>query len=292
MDESSDPAPPPVKDGGGALTHKIVPVPVIFHDDGNVCPLSKGEKTCPHEDDLGQPNFGANEGLDQVHSVPNIRKLAGCYDIAVKLNKIVANLPNGLNGLRVPGLNLDNLEVPQYPPAIGSGTSGFDTSSSVTSGATVGVRTDSGVGDSVEGTASSGSAPLIPPQPQSQGFLPGDDDFSAELAALEEVDEDDEDTVKPLPDRSEFKEYKKYERKQRTALSFLTSVTPQQLAALSPTLKSSMDNFINQVEQVRPSKTVQCRVSQKSGLCSKLRSTLHTAMMGPKKLVGLEKISI
>ena len=69
-------------------------------------------------------------------------------------------------------------------------------------------------------------------------------DLENAARVLEDGEEGD-DTVKPLPRRSE---YKRYAKKKKIALQVLNTVTPQQIATLSPTLKDSMDNFINQLE--------------------------------------------
>ena len=68
-------------------------------------------------------------------------------------------------------------------------------------------------------------------------LLGGDDDD------LEE--ESNGDVVKQLPNRTELK---RYEKKKRIGLQFLSSVSAQQMALLSPSLKESMDNFISQLE--------------------------------------------
>ena len=68
--------------------------------------------------------------------------------------------------------------------------------------------------------------------------------FEGEVADLEEL----EDTVQPLPGDAE------YLRRKAMGAHFLAGVTPQQVASLSPQLKASMENFMNQLEQyVSPS---------------------------------------
>ena len=226
------------KNGRQILTHKIKHVPVIYHEHSDeVCPLSKGEKRCPHEDDLGRPNFGENDGLDQVGKVPDLRKLAGCYRLVQNLRKIISL--NGINGLKLPpGFSIDSLDAdlgdydePRLPPPL---PEGFHSANS----ALAGLRTDSGVGESIPGSV------------LTTGFHPFDsigDDASSELAILNEDDEllDEVDIARPLPARTEFK---RYENKKRLGLQFLTNVTPQQMATMAPSLRSSMDNFINQLE--------------------------------------------
>lgn len=95
-----------------------------------------------------------------------------------------------------------------------------------------GLRTDSGVGDD----ASSELANLLPYN---------EDDLDAEGDEGDEEGEDANDIVHPLPARAQLK---RYEKKKRLGLQFLSSVTPMQMAVMAPTLKASMDHFINQLE--------------------------------------------
>lgn len=223
------------KNGRPILTHKIVNVPVIYHDDhgDEVCPLSKGEKRCPHEDDLGRPYFGDNDGLDQVGKVPDLRKLAGCARLAQNLRKILSL--NGLSGLKLPpGFSFDTLDAdlgydddqePRLPLPYSANS------------ALGGLRTDSGVGDSIPGSTSAFTGFHHPLDSLA-------DDASSELANLN-VEDEDEDMIRPLPARADFK---RYEKKKNLGLQFLSNVTPQQMATMAPSLRSSMDNFITQLE--------------------------------------------
>ncbi len=52
--------------------------------------------------------------------------------------------------------------------------------------------------------------------------------------------------MQPLPQNVE--QLKRYERKKVLGAQFLAGLSVQQIAAISPQLKSSMDNFINQLE--------------------------------------------
>ena len=66
----------------------------------------------------------------------------------------------------------------------------------------------------------------------------GEDNSNLEVADLEEL----EDTVQPLPTDAE------YLRRKAMGAHFLAGVTPQQVAALSPQLKASMENFMSQLQ--------------------------------------------
>ena len=57
--------------------------------------------------------------------------------------------------------------------------------------------------------------------------------------------EEGEDELQALP---EVAELRKYERKKKMGLNFLSSMNVQQLAAMNPSLKSSMDQFLSQLE--------------------------------------------
>ena len=212
---------------------------------------------------MGRPYFGDNEGLDQVGNVPNIRKLAGCYDLVQNLRKIISL--NNLNGLRLPpGFTLEDLELPgpRFDSTLASPSPllPMDPASSVNSGVTIGFRTDSGVGDSLESNQLG-----IPFPTHNAGFHFDSfgDDVSSELAILDEEDEDDldeavidhddddakdeiGDSARPLPSKREFR---KYARKKRLGVQFLSTLNAQQIATMSPTLKSSMDNFMYHVER-------------------------------------------
>lgn len=204
------------------MIHKIVQIPVIFHEDDEVCPLSRGEP-CIHVNEDGHPYFQDPADLERLNDVPNLKKLSG------------------LNGLRPPpGYSWNDLT----PGALGY-RHPYE-GGSIASAATTG-HADSGLGESLEGTNRLGFQ-----HDQGDGFqLPseffGDSrmDLDDDMDEMEDVDEDANDTVKPLPKRSE---YKRYAKKQRIALQVLNNVTPQQIANLSPSLKSSMDNFISQLE--------------------------------------------
>lgn len=246
------------------VLHRIVPVSVIFHSDGEVCPLSRGEKACPLEDkDLGRPYFGDNDSSwDQLGQVPNLRKLAGCFEIAQRLNQI-----QGKNGLRLPPEVMtwdDNEPIRLLPnpgeeeavhplPTTASANNHKDyppppSSLQPPSGSSVvstSHRTDSGVGDSLEGTGTTYSGARLPLM-EDGGFDEYEDELSPELMMDEdEQDNDGGDVIKSLPDRTELR---KYEKKKRIGLQFLSNVTAQQIAEMSPTLKHSMEHFINQLE--------------------------------------------
>lgn len=96
---------------------------------------------------------------------------------------------------------------------------------------------DSGVGESLEGMSavSSGGRSSNPYKPPTTVRFEGD----VEVADLEEL----EDTVPPLPGDAE------YLRRKAMGAHFLAGVTPQQVATLSPQLKASMENFMNQLQQ-------------------------------------------
>ena len=99
---------------------------------------------------------------------------------------------------------------------------------------------DSGVGESVEGMSAVSSGGLSNPYkaPTTVRFE-GEDNNDLEVADLEEL----EDTVHPLPGDAE------YLRRKAMGAHFLAGVTPQQVATLSPQLKASMENFMNQLQQ-------------------------------------------
>ena len=99
---------------------------------------------------------------------------------------------------------------------------------------------DSGVGESVEGMSavSSGGLSNLYKAPTTVRFE-GEDNNDLEVADLEEL----EDTVHPLPGDAE------YLRRKVMGAHFLAGVTPQQVATLSPQLKASMENFMNQLQQ-------------------------------------------
>jgi len=94
-------------------------------------------------------------------------------------------------------------------------------------------RADSGVGESIEGTITTTTGSQQP-----VGLL----DEEEEL----ELGEASAGTLRELPDPSE---YRRYERKKKMGLSFLSTITPQQLSSMSPTLKASMDHFLSQLEE-------------------------------------------
>ena len=100
---------------------------------------------------------------------------------------------------------------------------------------------DSGVGESLEGMSavSSGGVRNNPYKPPANVRFEGEDNSNLEVADLEEL----EDTVHPLPGDAE------YLRRKAMGAHFLAGVTPQQVAHLSPQLKASMENFMNQLEQ-------------------------------------------
>ncbi len=107
------------------LTHKIDYLTVIFHPGGDVCPLSKGSH-CPHTGDNGLPHFEDEKDLEKARNVPNLRKLVGCIGCS--------EFPNG-------GPHHGRFGYENYPGG----------------GVPPGLRTDSGVGESLEGmTVSSG----------------------------------------------------------------------------------------------------------------------------------------
>lgn len=285
------------------LPHRIRSIPVIFHPDENVCPRSKGSAECPHDEEGldGLPYFEDNVDEKQIRDVPDLRKLAGFYELAQKVNYISNLLPNGINGLRLlrgddgelpeefSHDNLSNIEsvLDQIPDNLnqivwpGKKTNVVvappESFNSATTGG--GIRTDSGVGDSLEESAHGGSGkhPML-------GFFPGgtaeevvvnrvpsvksqffpsfrndptfyvSDEEEEEGKPDEEVDvvENNEvtdgerdDSARPLPSRREIKRYAK---KQRKGLSLLSNITPQQLAAMSPEVKSSMDQFLQKLE--------------------------------------------
>lgn len=268
------------KTGTMTMIHRIRQIPVIYHDDGEVCPLSKGESTCPHATaETGQPSFEDSSDLEQLSQVPNLRKLAGCFDV---IDRLATQLPNGLNGLiKVPNLATagqvswsDLADDPKVMELLRATLSAqmFDGSSSLTSG----YRADSGVGDSIEGTGShqlssssgyfmgnnhlGGSSSARDPSEQSPLFPADiyagdyDEDFDEDNQhhhqqrdrdQQQQFEEDSQDTVRPLPNRKEFR---RYERKQKIGAQFLTNVTPQQLQTMSPELKQSMEQFVQQIE--------------------------------------------
>ena len=78
-----------------------------------------------------------------------------------------------------------------------------------------------------------------PYKPPTTVRFEGEDNNNLEVADLEEL----EDTVHPLPGDAE------YLRRKAMGAHFLAGVTPQQVATLSPQLKASMENFMNQLEQ-------------------------------------------
>jgi len=78
--------------------HRIVTVPVIYHDDGEVCPLSRGATTCPSADPAtGKPFFDDPADADR-DDIPDLRRLAGCYEAAARLERLSAILPAGFAG--------------------------------------------------------------------------------------------------------------------------------------------------------------------------------------------------
>ena len=100
---------------------------------------------------------------------------------------------------------------------------------------------DSGVGESLEGMSavSSGGLSSNPYKPAAATVrFEGEDNGNLEVADLEEL----EDTVQPLPTDAE------YLRRKAMGAHFLAGVTPQQVAALSPQLKASMENFMSQLQ--------------------------------------------
>ena len=249
---------PPSDEAG---MHRIVSVPVIFHAaDGTVCPRSRGAKSCPLDDAAsGAPRFeGGADDLARMDTVQDLRRLAGCLELAQKLNRIASLLPNGLNGLRLLQQQQGELLLEDERGL------GLDVPGSVTSG----IRTDSGVGESIEsggkpGYPFGGAGELIVNQGYAGGVgSAGLDTILSQLDSLQQqrkpttegddggLNNDDMDTAGPLPSRSEIR---RYERKQQMGLHFLANMTPQQLAAMSPELKSSMDNFIHQLHGVRRS---------------------------------------
>ncbi len=283
------------------IPHKLTRVAVLFHEDGEVCPLSRGEK-CTHADDDGRPIAFANaedqEAFDTLRGddddagdgkLRNLRKLAGCFDAAQKLSRIMSVLPNGFNGVRIPnqGLSWDDgtamagtvedlLPVNQGPLAptafqqqqnlIPPGfhpmqhlqhlqqqqqqylnvpfatadpffSPGFPAAAQAVPGYAqaylASARADSGVGESIEGTITTASGGYMHPF------------FDSPLDELEGLGEEGEDELQALP---EVAELRKYERKKKMGLNFLSSMNVQQLAAMNPSLKSSMDQFLSQLE--------------------------------------------
>ncbi len=273
------------------VLHRLTRVPVVFHDDGEVCPVSRGEK-CSHslggdDGDGGGYRLSFADASDQEEydallrdggKVENLRKLAGCFDVAQKLSRIMSVLPNGFNGVRIPnqGLSWDDgtpmagtvddllpvnqtpfvpsplqqqqglippgyplhLQHPQYlgvpSPMTMSADPFFNPIPAAAFATSSSVRADSGVGESIEGTTvtTTTSTGYFPP------LIADDDDFDGML-------EEGEDALQALPDAMDIR---RYERKKRIGLSFLSSVNSQQLATLNPALKSSMDNFLSQLE--------------------------------------------
>ncbi len=272
---------------GGKVLHKLNRVAVLFHDDGEVCPLSRGDK-CSHASDDGGPDFADPFERDEYDSLRegdgdaklvNLRKLAGCFDVAQKLGRIMSVLPNGFNGVRIPdrGISWDdgtpvddlpplyqgplvptlqqqqqNLLPPGYqqylgvpPPIHHPSMAGYPPFAYAdplapmpmpAQASSSSVRADSGVGESIEGTVTTTSTSYF-----GGHYMDALDD----LEELEEGLDEGEDALAGLPGT----EMKRYERKKRMGLSFLSSVSAQQLESLSPTLKSSMDNFLTQLEK-------------------------------------------
>ena len=92
----------------------------------------------------------------------------------------------------------------------------------------------------MEGMSAVSSGGLSNPyKPPTTVRFEGEDNNNLEVADLEEL----EDTVHPLPGDAE------YLRRKVMGAHFLAGVTPQQVATLSPQLKASMENFMNQLQQ-------------------------------------------
>lgn len=194
-----------------------------------MCPLSKGSH-CPHTSENGLPHFENEDDLERARNVPNLRKLVGCIGCS--------EFPNGgPHHARFAGI--DHLGV---GGVVGGG-----------------IRTsDSGVGESLEGmTVSSGYSNPYASLTTAQapggggGGVGGDGARFGSYESREEVgadfEDEFEDTVQPL--RQDVEQHKRYEQKKAIGAQFLTSgITPQQIAQMSPELKASMDNFINQLE--------------------------------------------
>ena len=85
--------------------------------------------------------------------------------------------------------------------------------------------------------------PSQPPPPG--GEFDDDDPSFRDDQQQQQFEEDSQDTVRPLPNRREFR---RYERKQKIGAQFLTNVTPQQLQNMSPELRQSMEQFVQQIE--------------------------------------------
>ena len=219
------------------MLHKVVYIPVVFHvEDDEVCPVSLGS-SCPHlAPDSDTTAFEDPTTWEKVKDdLTNLRKLT---KQAEAIAGRIGSLPP--NGLRLP------------PGYSWSEVTGQVEADSVASTA----QADSGLGDSLpDGHASQhgfqnalldafARGLSIEDEDPMEGHHGDELDLDSAARILEDGEEGD-DTVKPLPRRSE---YKRYAKKKKIALQVLNTVTPQQIATLSPTLKDSMDNFINQLE--------------------------------------------
>ena len=209
--------------------HKVVSIKVLFHtSDDSVCPRSRGCDKCPLDDpDTGLPRFEDPDDVDVLLDLRDVRDLAGTRELVQKLRRISTRV-NGLKPLDPTSMSDDELLTRVLSLKSDGG----------------GARTDSGV-------AGLGGELIVN---QQQFFQPDIfDEEDEDLFEDEDLGEDEianhydreaakeDGSLGPLPTKREIKKFKK---KQRVGLNFLASITPEQLAALSPEIKSSMDNFI------------------------------------------------
>ena len=270
------------------ITHKLVSVPVIFHDDGEVCPLSRGQESCEAAEDGGRLHFETEEAREKAANVPNLRELAGCPSNKGTMEETMMMSQHHYGNTLHPSYGgyygggyggPSGMLSPSPGYGYGGGGHSWDSASGLANGSVAGARTDSGVGDSVEGSSSGGySAAAAANNPFAQltvanamfasphsrqyaedvlfgdenlmdgggpggGFPPGGgpDDGGDGVSLGDEA----ADTVHPLPSAVEFR---RYEQKKRMSLMALASITPQQIAMMPPALRQSMDQFFGQLE--------------------------------------------